>query len=153
MPASSSRCTSADALNRSGLADWIKGRRRDKYNEDSDIIVMGDFNIPSRTDALFKAITKNGLQIPKALLGMVHGSNLEKDKRYDQILHYPVFPESFTNAGGVLDFYVDENGIKDLFPGDMTKAKFTFQMSDHLPLWMQINTNIQGQQLQQIIQG
>ncbi len=135
------------------LADWIEGRRRDKYNEDNDIIVMGDFNIPSRNDALFKAITKNGLQIPKALLGMEHGSNLEKDKRYDQILHYPVFPESFTNAGGVLDFYVDENGIKDLFPGGMTKTEFTFQMSDHLPLWMQINTDIEGQQLQQIVQG
>jgi hypothetical protein len=135
------------------LADWIEGRRQDKYNEDNDIIVMGDFNIPSRKDALFKAITKNGLQIPKALLGTDLGSNLEKDKRYDQILHYPVFAENFTNAGGVLDFYVDDSGIKDLFPGDMTKTEFTFQMSDHLPLWIQINTDIDGQQLQQIVQG
>jgi endonuclease/exonuclease/phosphatase family metal-dependent hydrolase len=135
------------------LADWIEGRRQDKYNEDNDIIVMGDFNIPSRTDPLFKAISKNGLQIPKALLGVEHGTNLEKDKRYDQILHHAVYPENFTNAGGVLDFFIDEKGIEELFPAGMTKAEFTYQMSDHLPLWIQINTDIQGQQLQQIVQG
>ncbi len=135
------------------LADWIEGRRRDKYNEDSDIIVMGDFNIPSRDDVLFKAITKHGLQIPKSLLGTKHGSNLEKDKRYDQILHYPIFPENFTNAGGVLDFYVSDSRIKELFPKGLTKTEFTFQMSDHLPLWIQINTDIEGQKLQQLVQG
>jgi hypothetical protein len=133
------------------LADWIEAKRKEKTNEDKDLIVMGDFNIPSRTDPLFKAITKNGLQIPKALLG-AHGTNLEKDKRYDQILHYPIYPDNFTNAGGELDYYIDEAHIKELFPG-MTKEKFTFQLSDHLPLWMQINTDIEGQKLEEIIQG
>jgi len=84
------------------LADWIEGKRLEKTAEDKDLIVMGDFNIPSRDDALFKAITKYGLQIPKALLG-AQGTNLEKDKRYDQILHQPIYPESFTKAGGDLD--------------------------------------------------
>ncbi|MEK7707441.1 MAG: endonuclease/exonuclease/phosphatase family protein [Verrucomicrobiota bacterium] len=135
------------------LADWIEAKRLEKASEDKDLIVMGDFNIPSRTDALFKAITKHGLQISKALLGVQFGSNLEKDKRYDQILHHPIYPENFTNAGGVLDFYGDEARIKELFPGGMTKEKFTYQLSDHLPLWMQINTDIEGQKLEQIIQG
>jgi hypothetical protein len=35
----------------------------------------------------------------------------------------------------------------------MTKEKFTFQMSDHLPLWIQINTNIDGEKLEEIVQG
>lgn len=134
------------------LADWIEAKRLEKTKEDKDLIVMGDFNIPSRTDPLFKAITKNGLQIPKALLG-AHGTDLEKDKRYDQILHYPIYPENFTNAGGELDFYIDEAHIRELFPAGMTKEKFTFQLSDHLPLWMQINTNIDGEQLEEIVQG
>ena len=134
------------------LADWIEAKRLEKTNEDKDLIVMGDFNIPSRTDPLFAAITKHGLQVPKALLG-AHGSNLEKDKRYDQILQYPIYPENFTNAGGELDFYIDEAHIKELFPAGLTKEKFTFQLSDHLPLWMQINTDIDGQKLEQIIQG
>jgi len=134
------------------LADWIEAKRLEKTSEDKDLIVMGDFNIPSRTDSLFAAITKHGLQIPRALLG-AHGTNMERDKRYDQILHYPIYPENFTNAGGELDFYIDDAHIKQLFTGSMTKEKFTYQLSDHLPLWMQINTDIDGQKLEQIIQG
>lgn len=135
------------------LADWVEGKRRDKFAEDQDIIVMGDFNIPSLEDPTFKAITKHGLQMPAALAGLKHGSNLAKDKRYDQILHYPTFAEKFTNAGGVLDFYIDAAHIKELFPGKMTPAQYTYQMSDHLPLWMQVNTDISGQILQQLIQS
>ncbi len=134
------------------LANWIEAKRLEKTNEDKDLIVMGDFNIASRTDALFEALTKRGLQIPKALLG-AHGTNLEKTKRYDQILHYPIYPENFTNAGGELDFYIDEAHIKALFPNVLTKEEFTYQLSDHLALWMQINTDIEGQKLEQIIQG
>ena len=135
------------------LADWVEGKRRDKYSEDQDMIVMGDFNIPSRTDEMFKAITKHGLQIPNALMGEEHGSNLEKDKRYDQILHYANYPTTFTNAGGVLDFYVSKDHIKELYPATMTKSAFTYQMSDHLPLWMQMRTDIDGQRLEQIVRG
>lgn len=134
------------------LADWIEAKRREKTNEDKDLIVMGDFNIPSRTDALFRAITKHGLQIPRPLLG-AQGSNLEKNKRYDQILHHPIYPENFSQAGGALDFYVAEARIHELFPAGLTKEKFTYQLSDHLPLWMQIRTDIDGQQLEQIIRG
>jgi endonuclease/exonuclease/phosphatase family metal-dependent hydrolase len=135
------------------LADWIEGKRKEKYSEDKDIVVMGDFNIPSRTDEMFKAITKHGLQIPNALLGCEHGSNLEKDKRYDQILHYSNYPTNFTNSGGVLDYYIDQQHVKELFPEGLTKSAFTYEMSDHLPLWMQINTDIDGQQLEQLIRG
>jgi endonuclease/exonuclease/phosphatase family metal-dependent hydrolase len=56
--------------------------------EDKDILVMGDFNIPSRKVALFEAITSKGLSIPKALQKLEFGSDLAKGKRYDQILHY-----------------------------------------------------------------
>ena len=129
------------------LADWIEAKRLEKTNEDKDLIVMGDFNIPSRDDALFKAITKHALQVPKPLLG-AHGTNLEKNKRYDQLLHYPIYPDSFTKAGGEVDFYIDAAHIKELFPAGLTKEKFTFQLSDHLPLWLQINTDIEGEQLE-----
>ena len=42
---------------------------------------------------------------------------------------------------------------KQLFPGGMTKEKFTYQLSDHLPLWIQINTATEGLKLEQIIRG
>jgi hypothetical protein len=132
-----------------GLANWVGAKAAEKYAEDRDIIVMGDFNIPSRADPMFAAITSTGLQIPKALINDEFGSNLARDKRYDQILHLSRFPESFTNAGGVLDFYASDH--KPLFP-DIDKLAFTFQMSDHLPLWIQINTAIDGLVLDEIIQ-
>jgi endonuclease/exonuclease/phosphatase family metal-dependent hydrolase len=135
------------------LADWVEGKRRDKFAEDQDIIVMGDFNIPSRDHPTYGAITKHGLAIPEALLGCEHGSNLKKDKRYDQILHYAVYPKGFTNAGGVLDFFIDEGCIKELFPAGLTKDRFTYEMSDHLPLWIQLNTALEGFRLQQIVRG
>jgi hypothetical protein len=134
------------------LADWIEAKRTEKSKEDKDLIVMGDFNIPSLDSPLYKAITKHGLKMPDALTGL-HGSNLEKNKRYDQILHFPIYSDKFCQNGGEVDFYIDTAHIKELFPGGLTKEKFTFQMSDHLPLWIQINTNIEGEKLEEIVQG
>ncbi|MCB2087656.1 MAG: endonuclease/exonuclease/phosphatase family protein [Sphingomonadaceae bacterium] len=132
-----------------GLADWVHGKSKEKHADDADIIVMGDFNIDKRSGPLFEAITKHGLLIPKALAEDEFGTNLARDKRYDQILHMPRFEETFTNAGGVLDFYASDH--KPLFP-DLTKSEFTYQLSDHLPLWIQINTDIDGMMLEQLIQ-
>jgi endonuclease/exonuclease/phosphatase family metal-dependent hydrolase len=147
------------------LADWIGQRFQKKSNksqvfEDSDLIVMGDFNVPKLDDAFFKALTSRGLQIPEALrqlkvgTKMIGGSNLLKNARFDQILHLPTIPKNFCNAGGTLDFYIDQDHIKELFPDDnLTPQKFTFQMSDHFPVWIQIKTDIDGFRLNQLIQN
>lgn len=132
------------------LAQWVYDKSQEKVAEDRDLIVMGDFNIPSEKSPLFKAITAQGLKVPDKLLKSTFGSNLEKNKRYDQILHLPQYPESFCNAGGVLDFYQGDH--RKLFP-NLTKTEFTYQISDHLPLWIQINTDTDEHQLQQLIQG
>jgi len=129
------------------LADWIDKRRKEKFIIDKDIIVMGDFNIPSTDSELFKAITSKGLRIPKALLG-AHGTNLARDKRYDQILHYPRQTNCFTDNGGVLDFYAGDHS--KLF-STLSKHEFTFQISDHLPLWIQINTDTSKEWLDKIL--
>ena len=141
------------------LADWVDEFRNREKTDDKDLIVVGDFNIPSRKSKLFKAITSKGLVIPKALLGDEFGSNLEKNKRYDQILQYPsaIYPESFADVGGILDFHVKDTLIKELFPAakfkNMTKQKYTFELSDHLPLWIQIRTDNDQAQLEQLIQS
>lgn len=133
------------------LADYILARTMDASAVDKDMIVMGDFNIPSLASAAFKAVTARGLRMPAALAG-VHGSNLAKDKRYDQILHNPVFTKSFSDFGGVLDFF--GTGWGALYPEATTKAAsdaMTFELSDHLPLWIQVNTDIADEQLDQIL--
>lgn len=131
------------------LAEWIDTRAHESHVEDTDIIVMGDFNIPERDDALFQAITSKGLRIPDGLRG-AHGTNLAKNKRYDQILHYPAYTKSFTENAGVLDYYAGD--FKKLFPGkELTLEKFTYQLSDHLPIWIQMDTDVDGEKLDQII--
>ena len=141
------------------LADWIDTRFQDRYVEDHDLIVMGDFNVPKIDDALFKALTSRGLQIPDALRTLksgdqvIGGSNLGRDARFDQILHLPTDKARFTNAGGTLDFFVSDASIKALFPTkSYSREQFSFQVSDHLPVWVQIRTDIDGERLTQIVQ-
>jgi len=71
-------------------------------------------------------------------------------KAYDQILHYSDSAKSFTENGGILDFMGSKNGHKALFP-DLTKTKFTYQLSDHFPLWLQIDCDIDGVHLDSVI--
>jgi len=131
------------------LADWVAKRRTEKYVTDKDFILMGDFNIPADDDELFAAITSKGLRMPEAMRGQ-HGSNLMRDKHYDQILHYPSETNTFTDYGGILDFY--KRSHRPLFPGiAMTKREFTYQMSDHLPLWVQLRTDVEDERLDQIL--
>jgi endonuclease/exonuclease/phosphatase family metal-dependent hydrolase len=133
------------------LAKWVSSFQKDEMRVDRDIIVIGDFNITSFRSALYKAISQHGLCAPKSLLGLKHGSNLAKNKRYDQILHHPTVTGSvFSVHGGVLDFY--RGGHKVLAPyKGLTKTRFTFEMSDHLPLWAQLNVDVEDEQLDQLI--
>lgn len=141
------------------LADWIDTRFKSRFVEDHDLIVMGDFNVPKMGDSLFRALTNRGLQVPDALVNLkagsqvIGGSNLGKNARYDQILHLPTLKKRFSNDGGTLDFFGSDASIKALFPDkDYTRQKFSFQLSDHFPLWVQIKTDIDGERLNQIVQ-
>lgn len=59
------------------LADWVGKRARERFTDDKDLLVVGDFNIPSTTGPMWKAITAKGLRMPAALAG-VHGSDLRR---------------------------------------------------------------------------
>ena len=131
------------------LANWVEEYRQSKYSIDKDIILMGDFNVPKFRDKFYEAITSRGLQTPSALVEIKGGSNLNRNARYDQILHYPQHSGSvFTAEGGVVDFYAGDH--KALFP-DLSVREFTYQLSDHLPLWIMINTYTADEELDQIL--
>ena len=134
------------------LADWIHQRVSEASAIDKDIILVGDFNITSRRSKTFRAITKHGLKIPSALL-KVPGTTLSQKRAYDQILHYPKYTTLAGDKGGVMDFY--KNDWRSLFPESkypkMTEGKFTRQLSDHLPLWISIDTWTDDEELNQIL--
>lgn len=129
------------------LAEWIHVRQNSKYVFDRDIIVMGDFNIPKVGDPLYQALTGKGLKMPDSLAD-VKFTNVAGGKSYDQILHYPYTKSSFTGHGGALDFIT--GGHKALFP-DLTRKQFTYQMSDHLPLWVQLDVDVDGAFLDSVV--
>ena len=132
------------------LAKWVHDRSREKHVVDKDIIVMGDFNIPEVDDSLYRAVTSRGLRMPESLRGVVRTNLAAEPKRYDQILHYPRYSKCFTDHGGVLDFYT--GGHRRLMHGlDLSKQEFTYELSDHLPLWVKLDTDTDDERLEQII--
>jgi hypothetical protein len=138
------------------LADWIKDHFDRKWAEDHDVIVSGDFNVPQIGDDLYKALTSKGLKPPKPLADpkVLSGTNLGKTARYDQILYLPTMDDRLALAGDALDFFIDDAHIEELFPGKkLTRQAFSFQLSDHLPLWVQLDTDIDGRRLDQIVQA
>jgi endonuclease/exonuclease/phosphatase family metal-dependent hydrolase len=137
------------------LGEWVGRRAKHPFATDSDFILIGDFNIPSRRSSAYKALigTDTGLQLPTKLAN-VKGTNLSQKNTYDQILHNATGEgqKRFTNSGGVLDFY--EGDWKSLYPNashrPRNRDRFTYELSDHLPLWIQIDTEIVDEHLRSL---
>ena len=133
------------------LAKWVAGFQKDEYRVDRDVIALGDFNIPSYDSDLYTAVSQYGLSAPASILHSKHGSNLMKNKRYDQILHHPTITGSvFSTHGGVVDFYKGDHKRFKPYQA-LSKKKFTYELSDHLPLWVQLHLDTQDEQLDQLM--
>jgi hypothetical protein len=67
------------------------------------------------------------------------------------ILHHPTLTGSvFTDHGGVVDFYKRRH--ETLAPyRNLTKTQFTYELSDHLPLWVQLKVDVASESLDQLI--
>ena len=145
--------------------------------EKSNIILLGDFNIVHPEHDTMKGLTKNGFVVPKELQDT---TNMGRDKYYDQIAfmlkknklqlgdsdpHAGVYdlynvlykPDSYSSYYNLVknkkkwDFDDDDNpqteaGKKNYF----TKKWRTFQMSDHLPLWVELKIDFSDEYLNKI---
>ena len=110
------------------------------------LVLLGDFNIFDPEDATLKAITDAGFKIPAVLTDRA-GSNIARDKYYDQIAIWRGKRFAETERGGVLDYYdaVFRDEDAALYAPQIKPAKSgkppgfkdwkTYQMSDHLILW------------------
>ena len=153
------------------IAQWLKERAR---VEKENYILLGDFNIFKTNDATIKALEEGSFYIPQAIRN--HPSDLGKTRHYDQIAfkltrdqNMPVFNEDYQRAGA-FDFsksvYTPDD--VDLYRGyfekknvdGRTKAQIkeyyltyyrTFQMSDHLPLWIELKIDFSNESLKKHI--
>jgi hypothetical protein len=136
--------------------------------EPENIILLGDFNIFNRDDATMEGILGAGFQVPPQLQ-QGPGSNLARDKHYDQIA-YIAKPNRFGTTGkaGAFDYYksvfADSAGDDyGLIMGPPYKAAKnpqryyrdwrTYQMSDHLLMWIELRTDYGREYLTELRDG
>ena len=90
------------------------------------------------------------------------GSNIAKDKYYDQIAIWRGRRFDATDRGGVLDYYdavyraEDEGGYAgEIKPGKLPKFSDwkTYQMSDHLVLWAAFKVDFADDYIAQLAEG
>jgi endonuclease/exonuclease/phosphatase family metal-dependent hydrolase len=126
-----------------------------------NIILLGDFNIFSPTDKTMQAILNAGFTVPPELQS-IKGSNVEKNKHYDQIAFMKKeLTLDFMGNAGIFDYYesVFRNDDQETYlslartnyetakgkklaankwPGKGFSEWRTYQMSDHLPMWIEL---------------
>ena len=140
--------------------------------EDVSYILLGDFNIPNVNDDTMKALERYGFTVPAEIKN--HPTDLGGTSHYDQIAfnlkldkNMTVFSEKEQKAGA---FHFEDTVYteKDL---DTYKAYFlskiegkteqeiktyylsswrTYQMSDHLPLWVELKIDFSNQYLEKL---
>lgn len=115
------------------ITRWVGKLQADSKLYDPDIFVLGDFNIPDLESLAFKALEKFGLTVPPALRKIK--SNLGKTNHYDQIAYYQENTDCEISRAGALDF----SGAFFKGLGKKGHAAMTYQLSDHLPLWMELS--------------
>ena len=152
------------------IAEFLKKRAK---KEDESYILLGDFNIFKHDDATMKALEKHGFYVPSAI--REHPTDIGKTKYYDQIAfklkleqNMVVFSEKKQRAGA-FDFtesvytaddldiyrqYFDEKYTVGKTEKSITtyyKSSWrTFEMSDHLPLWIELKVDFSNQFLKKI---
>jgi len=158
----------ANFLKKRALAEKKKAYAGDTYN----YILLGDFNIISPTDATYKALTQNtGFIMHEGVMkGNLTGSNVNKDKYYDQIAFFKDKGQlEMGSAAGIFDFFEyvytendyayhkpviakmlkDKKSITKLTEAYYKKWR-TYQMSDHLPMWVELKIDFSTQYLKNI---
>ncbi len=140
--------------------------------EDVSYLLLGDFNIPNCEDVTMAALQKYGFHVPEAI--QQHPTDLGATKHYDQIAFnlnlkdgMTVFSEGQQRAGAfnfAKAVYAKEDMetyrpmFADKIAGKTEKQAEsyylstwrTFQMSDHLPLWVELKIDFSNPYLEKL---
>jgi hypothetical protein len=136
------------------------------YDDKSFLGVLGDFNILGKGHPTMQALEENDFVIPE-LLKSIPGSNVARDKAYDQIAFWkPSRIAGYARldilAANVFDYYehvytAQDEAIYRAESNNGLKASTsyttwrTYKMSDHLPMWIELRTDFGEDYLQEIV--
>jgi len=149
------------------IARFLAKRAKD---EGSNMILLGDMNVVGPEDDTFKALRRAGFVVPE---GLSLPTNMLRDKYYDQIAFLQKRDElelgSSTPNAGAFELYKSVFRPQDWetyhplgkangkWPATAAERKRyferewrTWQMSDHLPLWVELKIDFTEKYLQRI---
>ncbi len=161
------------------IANFLAGRIKARSAWSSNLILLGDFNIFKPSDITMQAITDAGFEIP-AELQQLPTSTGKKRRFYDQVAFAPQrLHFDTTGQAGVFDFYqsvfrdneTDFEAYKPAMgPALLTNSRGkprdeaaqhryyrsywrTHQMSDHLPMWVELKIDFGEEYLRRTAGG
>lgn len=142
-------------------------RRQDAENKNvppqhaENYILLGDFNVVSPDHLTMQALKSRKFTVPE----QIDGTRLEnRDHFYDQIAVRVTDPRFAILDGGIVDIYEDVFTDEDFAlyadrvpprPKSRTEQERyqswrTWQMSDHKPLWVEVQTDFSEAYLQEV---
>lgn len=130
-----------------GIARWMRDWAERSNAWHHDLILMGDFNIDRRGDALWQAFTSTGLTVPPSLndapRSVFDAGDGGGGKFYDQIAWF-ADRDAAGNGVPLLSMQVAGAGYFDFLPyvyrtsqPGLTTRDISFRISDHFPLWVE----------------
>jgi len=153
------------------LTTLLAERARSDSDSDADsyFIALGDFNIVDTKHATMDALRTNDFVIPEPLQH-VPGSNVKQDKFYDQIAlwsgesnRHRTYTRIHPYRAGVFDFFDvvyrtdDEETYRPFMRKPETNEPYssysswrTHQMSDHLPMWVELHVDFAQEYLEEV---
>jgi hypothetical protein len=126
------------------IVELLRDRMNSKDRWANNVILVGDFNVFSTADKTFAALTDAKFKIPAKLVGQY--TNAKRDKPFDQMafLAPDVERQMAVCNAGVFPFfdYVYRDADSARYPVPGSKVAYTqwrtYQMSDHLPIWVEL---------------
>jgi len=152
------------------LAEYLAGEAKEETAWARNMILLGDFNIFDTSDQTLKAMTDAGFVVPKQIQQLP--SNAPQTKHYDQIAF--VAPDIQDQlelcSAGVFDFYrevyrpadeatyAEDMGKKYADKDAKGRTRYyndwrTYQMSDHLPMWIELKIDFGQEYLKKKIKS
>lgn len=153
------------------LTELLAQRAKSDSDSDADayFIALGDFNIVDREHETMQALQSNEFMTPKPLQ-TIPGSNVKQDKFYDQIALWmgksdrrKAYTRIIPYRAGVFDYFdvvyrTDEEDIYHPFMRKTGSNEFyasyalwrTYQMSDHLPMWVELHVDFSDEYLGEV---
>ena len=156
------------------VAQSLRSQALDKHAWAHNFILLGDFNIFAPQDSTMQALTEAGFIVPPKLQNLP--SNIPQTKYYDQIA-FRVRDEHFAtaNQGGIFNYYKtvfrpEDEAVYVPYMGKsyhftssnqprQDKSAYylnywrTHQMSDHLPMWVELRIDYSDDYLRRKLQA